>query len=136
MTRLTTLFVAASLALSAAATASAQDASATLRVDRGTIMTSQGGEFANAQTGQALVPGSRLMVTEQSAATVTYAKGCTRSYTAPGVYVVEANCNKAAGATGTDWAGAAKITGGVLVTAALLHNMDQADYVAPPPVSR
>jgi hypothetical protein len=134
MTRFTTLFIAASLALSTAATASAQDTSATLRVDQGTIMTSQGGEFANAATGQALVAGSRLMVTEQSAATGTYDKGCTRSYTAPGVYVVQADCTKAA-AAGTDWAGAAKIVGGVVVTAAILHNMDQQDYVAPP-VSR
>lgn len=134
MTRFTALFIAGSLALSTAATASAQDTAATLRVDQGTIMTSQGGEFANAQTGQALVPGSRLMVTEQSAATVTYDKGCTRTYTAPGVYVIEANCTKA-GAVGTDWAGAATIVGGVAVGAAVLHNMDQADYVAQP-VSR
>ncbi len=134
MTRFTTLFIAASFALSTAATASAQDTGATLRVDQGTIMTSQGGEFANAQSGQVLVVGSRLMVTEQSAATVTYSKGCTRTYSAPGVYVVQADCTKGA-AAGTDWAGAAKIAGGVVVTAAILHNMDQVDYVAPP-VSR
>jgi len=134
MTRFAALFIAASLALSTAATASAQDTTATLRVDQGTIMTSQGGEFANAVTGQALVAGSRLMVTEQSAATVTYDKGCVRTYTAPGVYTVEANCTKAA-VVGTDWAGAAKIAGGVVVTAAILHSMDQEDYVAPP-VSR
>ncbi|NDK38728.1 hypothetical protein DT603_07725 [Pseudoxanthomonas gei] len=134
MTRFTTLFLAASFALTAAATASAQDTSATLRVDQGTIMASEGGSFATAQTGQALVAGSRLMVAEQSAATVTYAKGCTRTYTAPGVYVVEANCTKAVVA-GTDWASAAKIAGGVVITAALLENMDKVDFV-PPPVSR
>ena len=134
MTRFTTLFVAASLALSAAVTASAQDTTPTLRVDQGAIMTSQGGEFANAQSGQPLVAGSRLMVTEQAAATLTYGNGCSRTYTAPGVYVVQAECVKPA-ATGTDWAGAAKIAGGVVVTAAILASMDKQDYVAPP-VSR
>ncbi len=136
MTRLTSLFVAASLALSVAATASAADSAPILRVDSGTIMTSQGGEFANAQSGQALVTGERLMVTERSAATVTYSENCTRTYTAPGVYVIEEDCKKAAALVGTDWAGAAKIVGGVVVVAAALHSMDKADYVAPPPVSR
>lgn len=136
MTRFTSLFVAASLALSVAATASAEDSAPILRVDSGTIMTSQGGEFANAQTGQALVAGERLMVTEQSAATVTYAKDCTRTYSAPGVYVIEADCRKAAAIAGTDWAGAATVVGGVVVAAALLEQMDQQDYVAPLPVSR
>lgn len=131
MTKFASLFVAASIAFAASAAASAaEEATATLRVDRGNVMTSQGGDFATAQTGQALVVGERLMVSEESAATVAYGDDCTRTYTAPGVYVVEKDCQKA----GVDWAGAAKIVGGVAVGVVLLDNMEQID--APPPVSR
>ena len=129
MTKFVVLLATASFALSAAATAAEQ--APTLRVDRGNVMASQGEEFATAQSGQSLVPGSRLMLAEDSAATVTYANDCSRRYTAPGVYVVEADCQK--GAAGTDWAGAAKIVTGVAVGAALLENMEQVDA---PPVSR
>lgn len=131
MTKFASLLVAASFALTASVAASAaEEATATLRVDRGNVMASQGGEFATAQTGQALVAGERLMVSEDSAATVAYGNDCTRTYTAPGVYVVEKDCKKA---VAVDWAGAAKIVGGSAVGIAILANMEETDA---PPVSR
>lgn len=133
MPKFTTLCIAASLALATPLLASAaEDASVTLRVDRGSVMASQGGEFVSAHSGQLLVAGERLMVSEGAIATLTYDDNCTREYSAPGVYVIEASCVKAA-VLGTDWAGAAKVAAGVAVGAALLHGMEQTDA---PPVSR
>lgn len=118
-----TVFMFTSLALCAAATASAQEGGVTLRVDRGTVMTSQGGEFASARSGQSVVAGERLMITEGATATLTYPKGCARQFSAPGVYVISAACPTTT--QGTDWAGAAKIVAGGVVMAAVLHDMDQ-----------
>ena len=133
MTKFTALFAATSLALVVSADAfAAEDATATLRVDRGSVMASRGGEFATATSGQVLVVGERLMVAENSTATLTYDDDCTREYSAPGVYVIEATCVKAA-AMAVDWAGAAKIVGGVAVGAALLNNIED---IEAPPVSR
>ena len=145
MSKLASLMIAASLALTASAAASAADGDITLRVERGGIMTSQGGEFASAQSGKMLVEGERLMVTEGSAATVFYSNNCTREYNAPGVYVIERDCKRGAVvARNTDWAGAGMVAAGVVVGAALLENMDKApgQYPAPPvppaplPISR
>ena len=133
MIKFTVLVVATSLALAVSSAAIAADQpTASLRVDRGSVMVSQGGEFATASSGQALVVGERLMVSENSTATVIYDNDCKREYNAPGVYVIDATCVKAA-AVGTDWAGAAKVAGGVAVGAALLNGMEQTDA---PPVSR
>lgn len=115
------VFIATSLALCAAA--SAQEGGVTLRVDRGTVMTSQGGEFASARSGQSVVAGERLMITEGATATLTYPKGCARQFSAPGVYVIGAACPTTT--QGTDWAGAAKIVVAGVVMAAVLHDMDQ-----------
>lgn len=136
MSKLSALVVAVSIALTASASAFAADAPITLRVDAGNVMASQGGEFATAQTGKALSVGERLMIVENSAATVLYDSGCSKTYDVPGVYAVPADCVPVAvagGAAGTDWAAAGAITGGVLVGAAILANMDQKDYVPPPP---
>ena len=133
MTRFASVFAVASLAVFASSAASAAEQAATLRVDRGSVMASQGGEFATANSGQVLVVGERRMVSENSSATVVYGNDCKREYTAPGVYVIDATCVKAAATGGTDWVGAAKIVGGVAVGAALLNGMEQTDA---PPVSR
>lgn len=125
MTKFASLMIAVSLALTASVSASASDVDATLRVDRGSVMTSQGGEFSSAQTGKVLVEGERLMVTEGAVATVIYDEDCTREYSAPGVYVIERDCKRVAALAGTDWASAAKIAAGVGVGAAILDNMDK-----------
>ena len=93
-------------------------------------MTSRGGEFAAARNGQGVVAGERLMLSEDSAATLAYANGCQREFSAPGVYVVGVDCQKAAG---VDWGGAAQVATGVAAGAAVLHGMDETD---PPPASR
>jgi len=124
------LFAASILFLAIPAAAADQDPAATLRVDQGSVMTSQGGEFATAQSGQGVVAGERLMLAEDSVATLAYADGCQRQFSAPGVYVVEAECRKD---TAVAWGDAAKVAGGVAIGAAVLANMDETD---PPPVSR
>lgn len=129
MTKPVSLLLAASF-LFLAMPATAADPAATLRVDQGSVMTSQGGEFATARSGQGVVAGERLMLAEDSTATLAYANGCQREYSAPGVYVVEAECRKAAPVA---WGDAAKVAGGVAIGAAVLANMDETD---PPPVSR
>lgn len=146
MTKLASLLIA-SLALTASANALAADADATLLVDRGSVMTSQGGEFATAQSGQLLASGDRLMVTEGSAATVVYANECRRQYTTPGVYVIEEDCQLVAaamrngaanGATGAgvDWPAVGMVAAGVAVGAAALSQMDEVPGPPPAPVSR
>ena len=133
MNKFASLIIAVSFALAASATASAADGDVTLRVDRGSVMTSQGGEFVSAQTGKVFVEGERLMVNEGSAATVFYDNGCRREYNTPGIYVIGGNCTAAAvTGTGTDWPSAAKIAGGVAIGAAILANMDETS----PAVSR
>lgn len=141
MTKLASLLIA-SLALAASATALAADGDATLLVDRGSVMTSQGGEFATAQSGQLLASGDRLMVTEGSAATVVYANDCRRQYATPGVYVIEEDCQLAAaamrngadGATtaGVDWPAAGMVAAGVAIGAGLLSQMDEVPGPPPP----
>ena len=133
MTKFASLLVVASFALAASATATAaEEAAATLRVDRGNVMTSQGGDFATAQSGQTLVSGERLMVTEDSAATVTSGNDCTRTYTTPGVYVVELDCERAVADGGMGiWAVASAVGLGVAAAAALGGGDDDS-----PPVSR
>ena len=72
------------------------------------------------------------MVTEDSAATVTYGNDCTRTYTAPGVYVVELDCERAVADGGMgNWAMASAIGLGVAAAASL----DGGDNDSPP-VSR
>lgn len=117
----------------------AQETPPTLRVDRGSVMTSDGGEFAAAQSGKVLVEGERVMVTEGAAASVVYDTGCVREYTAPGVYAVQPVCVPSATATGEaaiDWGAAGLITAGVAIGAAVLASMDDVAAPPPPPVSR
>ena len=65
---------------------------ATLEVDKGVIMTSTGGEFAKANTGEKLIKEERLMVAKDSSATVVYDDHCKKTYDEPGVYKIDANC--------------------------------------------
>ncbi|KLJ00727.1 hypothetical protein [Luteimonas sp. FCS-9] len=131
----------AALAITATPAAFAQDGSATLRVDRGSAMTSTGGEFAAAPSGSQVGPGTRVMLAENSRATLVYPDGCTQPLSAAGVYSVPATCVAAAGtsgATGTMAGGEAAATVGIVAgTMALvgvgLHNMDEEPA---PPISR
>jgi hypothetical protein len=134
MNKLTKILTASALAL-AVAPAFAQAPVATLQVERGTVMTSEGGQFQTAGTGTALDAGERIMLAENSAAVVRYQNGCVRRYNAPGVYEVPAFCTPVAarGAGQVDWASAGIITGIFLAGAAILSQMDDVDFVPPPP---
>ncbi len=120
MTKLASLLVAVSLALSVSAAASAADNAATLTVESGTVMSSQGGDFTPAQSGQVLASGDRLMVTDKSSATLRYDNDCKRHYTVPGVYVVEEDCKKAVVADDdmTNWTMISAVAIGAAVVAA------------------
>jgi hypothetical protein len=72
-----------------AAPAYAQEAIGTLTVQQGTVMTSTGGEFASAASGEGIQAGERIMVGEGGSASVTFTNGAVVNYTAPGVYVVQ-----------------------------------------------
>lgn len=121
----------ASLVLCTGFASAAENTIATLHVERGSAMTSQGGEFASAHSGQALIEGERLMLPEGASVIVKYSNDCERKYSAPGVFVINNDCVPAA-VLGTS--GALKVAGGVLLGAALLHSMDSSDER--PPVSR
>lgn len=66
---------------------------ATLQVGGGVIMVSnQGSPFASGQSNDALYSGERLMVSQNSSATVVYNDGCQQTYSHPGVYTISATC--------------------------------------------
>lgn len=141
------LLIAAALATLFAAPALAQSESATLRIDSGSAMVSTGGEFTSAASGTQLAPGSRVMLTEGSRATLVYPNGCTQALGAAGVHGVPATCVAAAGssagsatagstAAGVDMGAVGIISGAAVLGAAALNSMDDKPYVAPPPVSR
>ncbi|HMB55713.1 MAG TPA: hypothetical protein VKM35_00725 [Arenimonas sp.] len=118
------LLVASSLLATAALAA---DPVATLTFD-GSVMVNQGKEFVAAHSGQALMPGDRVMVAEQGSATVTFNDGCALSVE-PGSLVsvpsistcaggsvhpqkIAPKNTSAVGATGSggvDWVGAMEI---------------------------
>lgn len=150
----TSLIAAALFAFAAAAPAYAEDPAPTLQVDSGTVMTSQGGEFVTAASGASVAPGTRIMLAENSSATVTYANGCSAVISAAGVHAVPAVCQAGTGqagtgqaavgttaATGTQWASAGWLFLGTAVVAAGLSEIGGdgdplPSEVTPPPVSR
>jgi hypothetical protein len=82
-------FVLVLTALAAVAPVQAQDAPiGTLTINSGTVMTSTGGEFASASSGEGVQAGERLMVSDGGNATINFTNGAAVTYTAPGVYIV------------------------------------------------
>lgn len=118
-----------SLSAAFAAPAFAQDGAITLRVDSGTVMASNGGEYVTANTGKPLMAGEKLMVNAGSSATAIYGDGCTVAFKDAGVYEVPAACTKAA------WQNSGRgnvmnagiIIGAGVIGAALLENMDKVE---------
>ena len=132
MNKALSLLALAALAFAAPVLAN-DDAVATLAAQTGQVSASrEGGEFVATAQGQRLQTDDRLMLVDGATATVRFDNGCTLEFDQPGVYTLPREC-VAALATGTDWAGAAKIAAGVAVGAALLDSMDQGTH---PPVSR
>ena len=70
-TRFRFVFAAVLVAALSLLPAFAQQAVGTLQVN-GTVMTSTGGEFAAAADGQSVTEGTRLMVGENSSASITF----------------------------------------------------------------
>jgi hypothetical protein len=125
MIKFATILIAAAAFSSPAV---AQNSNITLRVDSGSIMTSNGGEYASANTGAPLTVGEKVMVNAGSSATLIYDSGCSVSYNAPGVYNVPSECHKAAWAsTGhSNGMNAAIIAGTALVGAVIINSMKDA----------
>src|SRR5690606_35666483 len=86
-TSLRIALVATLLAVMSLLPAFAQEAMGTLEVN-GTVMTSTGGEFVPATSGQAIEEGTRLMDSEGSSASITFPNGAVVNFTTPGVYTI------------------------------------------------
>lgn len=149
-------FVATALVAAIACPAYAQEKNhGVLTVTKGTVMTSDGGEFNPAATGEIVQVGDRVMVGEGAMASVNY-PGCTTvSFTKPGVYTISepAACRENQDSNTADEAGAdgssvlaenaAFITfEGLIVAAGVASSMldddeDLVDGAQPPePISR
>lgn len=143
------LYLAALMAAAISAPAFAQDqVTATLRVDSGSAMISQGGEFTPAASGSQVPSGSRVMLAEGSRATLVYPNGCSQALSTAGVFSVPATCVAAAGtnggatagggtAAGVDLAAVGIIGGSVAAIAGIAEaTMDDQPAPPPPPISR
>lgn len=120
---------------------SAQDfATAALDVVRGRVMTSQGGAFTIAQgIGQVVASGNRVLITENSVATMTFSDGCRQTYNTPGVYTVGRTCAPGDSVDGTaagiQVESAVKVNSITLRVTSIVNNFDHGD-AAPLPVGR
>ena len=113
------------------------DTVAKVETDGGVIMISDGGEFQTAAPDQRVKAKARLMVSEDSSATVVYDDGCDQKYDEPGVYEISSTCVPAillsSGGVSKGW-----IIAGAIVGAAILVAVvdDDNDTDSRPPVSR
>lgn len=98
----------------------AQQTIGTLTVNSGTVMTSEGGEFASASTGSSIQAGERLMVSENSSASVTFTNGTVVNYTAPGVYTITMPVAGVGTAGATAGGASTAATVGIVLGAAVL----------------
>ncbi|HST45120.1 MAG TPA: hypothetical protein VLK29_07840 [Luteimonas sp.] len=140
MKTLQILSLACALGAASILPAHAQESLVTLRIDSGTVMTSQGSEFATAGNGATLEPGSRVMLGDNSAATLVYGNGCTRPLKSGGVYTVTPSCTPVAtypaeAAAGIELDSVLVIAGLAAAGAVGLGSRDDTD-APPPPVSR
>lgn len=76
--------------------APAQAPVATVQVDGGVIMVSDGGPFTSVTSGEQVAAGNRIMVSKNSAVSVVYSDGCKQTYSKAGVYAVQQQCKRAA----------------------------------------
>jgi hypothetical protein len=121
---LTALVFASTLAFGGLALAQEPTAAIGNQVGQVTVSTG-GGDFRSAASGQALKPGDRVMLVDGSAVTLNFPNGCSMNFNKPGVYTVPAVCTAGVAATGVDWTGAAIIAGTAAVVAAGLNSMDE-----------
>ena len=124
MNKFAAALIAASVAFAAPAFAQQQNDSIVIQINAGSAMTSTGGDYMSANSGQPVVVGEKVMVNAGSAATLMYKNGCKMELRQPGVYTVPGEC-RAAGWTsdGTaSGANAAIIAGAAVLGAAVLKN--------------
>lgn len=141
MKTLAKVVLASTIAL--ALPAFAQETIGTLTVNQGTVMTSNGGEFASAGSGEGIQVGEQLMLGENSSASITFSNGAVVNYTAPGVYTISGlPAAVGAGAVGTAGGASAAATAGIIAGAAALgalgvENAGEGEEVPPDqPISR
>ncbi len=107
------------------------DTVATLRVNKGVVMSSTGGEFVTASTGEQLIKDERLMISKDSSATVVFNDHCQRTYDEPGVYKIDADCKAVV------WFGGPRavafVIASVVATGVIVHNINGHN---PRPISR
>lgn len=108
---------------------------AKIQTNGGVIMISEEGEqFQTALPDQRVKAKARLMVSEESSATVVYDDGCDQKYEKPGVYEISGTCVLpflASGGSAKGW-----IVAGVIGAAILVYTLDDDDDDRRPPVSR
>ena len=147
MNKLASILTVSALALGAYVPVHAQEAAepvATLQLEQGTVMRSEGGEFISANSGARMADGERLMVTENSSAKLTYDTGCMQVYAEAGVYVVSsADCVPGAyAATSTGGVSNSTVATAVAVGFVLVPIIDTLDDDSqdpapePPPISQ
>ncbi|QNN69247.1 hypothetical protein [Thermomonas carbonis] len=134
MSKLAAALIAVTVAFAAPAFAQDQIQAITLRIDAGTALTSTGGDFTSATTGQPLAVGEKVMINEKSASTAIYDSGCEVKFDKPGVYEVPSDCKPGAwvateGSRVKTWV----IVGGALVAAAIIGNSGSDPEDPPPP---
>lgn len=129
---LTALVFASALVFAGQAFAQEQIAAVGSQTGQVTV-SSGGGDFRSAATGQGVRAGDRVMLVEGSAVSLNFPNGCSLNLNKPGVYTVPAVCHAGVAVQGVDWTGAAIIAGGVAVIAGGLSQMDE---VPGPPESR
>jgi hypothetical protein len=77
---------------SSAPASEVEDTIAEVRTDGGVIMIKDDGEFQTAVPRQRVNAKSKLMVSNESAATVVYDDGCRQKYDKPGIYDISEKC--------------------------------------------
>lgn len=105
MTKLAVALLAAASLFAGSAVAQSQDNNITLQVDTGSVMTSTGGDYASANSGQMLVVGEKVMVNAGSSAVAIFKNGCRVEFRQPGVYTVPAECRAAGWTNGSHASG-------------------------------
>lgn len=145
MRKLASALITASVALAAPVFAQGpvQNQNIILKVDAGSVLTSTGGEFVSANSGQQVMIGEKLLINTGSNARLVYDRGnneptddCVIDFRKPGVYNVPTDCKMAVAWTGggTSQVGnAAIIVGTGLVLAALIGNSSDNNKPTPPP---
>jgi hypothetical protein len=105
-----------------------------LEAQAGSVMTTKGGDYQTANTGELLVNGQSMMLGEGASATVVYyyvdsdgdlVRKCTERYTGANTYVIDDSCVAAAWTpNGSPGKSAMVIIGAGLIGAAILGSMD------------